>query len=305
MKRSGKTRTDDQVIPVAEIAAESDSVSTQVVREVVSEQTRVLTEMIAEVQSVERHSQRMLAAVLDGIGTTRERLRETRKSTLYERTFAEKEPLVTVRIATYNRPGPLIERTLPSVIRQTYEHLEVIVVGDGCTDDTADRIEAIGDERIKFVNLPFRHPYPDDPRDRWLVAGSPAMNVGAQLASGLWIAPLDDDDEFVEDHVEVLLQEAIRGRFEMTYGQLLRVETAELPSVVLRAYPPAFGQFGFQAALYAGCLKFMEYETRSWLLAEPGDWNLCRRMMEAGVRIGFVDRVVCRYFPSPRSGSAE
>jgi hypothetical protein len=39
-------------------------------------------------------------------------------------------------------------------------------------------------------------------------------------------------------------------------------------------------------------LGFFEYDTASWVLNEPADWNLCRRMMAAGVRIGHVPRVV-------------
>src|SRR5262249_1151961 len=45
------------------------------------------------------------------------------------------EPLVSVCVATYNRAGLLTERCLPSVLGQTYRRFELIVVGDGCTDE--------------------------------------------------------------------------------------------------------------------------------------------------------------------------
>jgi len=45
-------------------------------------------------------------------------------------------------------------------------------------------------------------------------------------------------------------------------------------------------------------LRCFEFSTRSWLLDEPADWNLCRRMLETGVRIGHADRVVTIHYPS-------
>ncbi len=47
-----------------------------------------------------------------------------------------------------------------------------------------------------------------NPNDRWMVAGTKPANKGIELCSGDWIAPLDDDDEFSEDHLDVLLNHA-------------------------------------------------------------------------------------------------
>ena len=244
------------------------------------------------------HRVELLAkAQIDEIGLLQNQLAMTRASEHYEAAFAETEPLVTVRIATFNRPGPLVERTLPSVLAQTYERLEIIVVGDGCTDDTGDRVSRIGDPRVQFVNLPYRYPYPEDANARWLVAGSPAMNFGAQMAKGAWIAPLDDDDEFISGHVGKLLETARQGNFEMAYGNILRKAPDPSDDVVLRSNPPRLGHFGFQGAIYMSCLRFMQYDPRCWMLNEPGDWNLCRRMIAAGVRIGWLDEVVSLYYP--------
>jgi len=69
------------------------------------------------------------------------------------------------------RGGP-VGRTLPSVFAQTYEPLEVIVVGDHCTDNTESLVEQLGDPRVRFVNLPHQGVYPVDPVHRWMVAGT-------------------------------------------------------------------------------------------------------------------------------------
>jgi glycosyl transferase family 2 len=126
----------------------------------------------------------------------------------YEAAWQEDEPLVTVRIATYNNAEVLCERTLASLRAQTYERWEAIVVGDAVTDDTASRVQALGDPRISFINLPHRGPYPADDERRWLVAGTYPANHAMREARGAWIAPLDHDDEFESDHIEVLLDEA-------------------------------------------------------------------------------------------------
>ena len=48
------------------------------------------------------------------------------------------QPLVSVCVATYNRARLLIERSVPSVLQQTYKNFELIIVGDGCDDETAE-----------------------------------------------------------------------------------------------------------------------------------------------------------------------
>lgn len=237
-------------------------------------------------------------SVADDIPDLRRRLREVRRTEGYERALKEAEPLVTVRIPTLNRSHLLLERALPSIIRQTYEHFEVIVVGDGCTDDTAGSVARFGDKRVRFVNLPFQFPYPSNREDRWLVAGTQALNLGAELARGAWIATLGDDDEFEPHHLECLLDAARSSDSEMVYGNALQHSPRPLEDVVLARYPPELGYFGFQVAIVLRALSFFEFSLKAWALDEPGDWNLCRRMLEAGVRIGYVDRVVARYYPS-------
>jgi glycosyltransferase involved in cell wall biosynthesis len=240
----------------------------------------------------------LAGAVADDIPDLRRRLREVRQTEAYQHALKEAEPLVTVRIPTLNRSELLIERALPSIIRQTYEHFEVIVVGDGCTDDTAASVERFGDQRVRFVNLPFQFPYPSDPEDRWLVAGTQALNLGADLARGAWIATLGDDDEFEPHHLECLLDAARSSDAEMVYGNILQHSPLPLEDVVLARYPPELGFFNFQVAIVLSALSFFEFSLKAWTLDEPGDWNLCRRMLEAGVRVGYVDRVVARYYPS-------
>jgi len=205
------------------------------------------------------------------------------------------EPLISVIIPTYNRGWILTERAIPSVLEQTYRNFELIVVGDHCTDNTERLVREIRDDRIKFFNLPERGKYPEGGWARWMVAGSIPRNKGLELASGEWIAPLDDDDEFSENHLGLLLSNAVQNRYEMIYG-VAQMETESGEWVNCGSYPPTCGHICHLSVLYHSKLKFFKYDIDSWKSEEPDDWNLWRRMKEAGVRIGFVNSVVGKHY---------
>jgi glycosyltransferase involved in cell wall biosynthesis len=217
------------------------------------------------------------------------RIRENLKDDLND------EPLISVLIPTYNRGKILAEQTIPTVLRQTYQKFEIIIVGDHCTDNTEELVRNIDDERIKFYNLPKRGQYPENPNYRWLVAGVVPCNKGLELASGEWIAHLDDDDEFSEDHLEVLLNHALKYNYEMVYG-ITQMEIKPGKWVNVGLYPPECGHICHLSVLYHSKLKFFKYDINAWKYGEPADWNLWRRMKEAGVKIGFVNNVVGRHY---------
>jgi glycosyltransferase involved in cell wall biosynthesis len=210
----------------------------------------------------------------------------------YERAFDEPNPLVTVRIASYRRTRELVEVALPSVLAQTHENLEIIVVNDGPNPDTAAAVAAMGDRRVTYSEFERRSRYPRRPQHRWYVAGSPGMNEGIRRATGSWIAALDDDDEFTVDHVERLLALARTTRAELVYGALTQRDLSSNTIAHIFSDPPQRGGFSFQGALVHGMLTFFRFDTKSWRLGEPGDWFLARRMLAAGVRTGAVDEVV-------------
>jgi len=204
-------------------------------------------------------------------------------------------PLVSVLIPTYNRANLLAARAIPSVLKQTYQNFEIIIVGDHCTNDQVDIISNLIDERIKFYNLPKRGDYPRNPSDQWMVAGVVPRNKAIELCSGDWIAPLDDDDEFSEDHIEILLDYALKKNYEMVYGKV-KMEKKFHEWTDVGSYPCECGQISHISVLYHSKLRFFKYDINSWKYEEPADWNMWRRMKEAGVRIGFIDRVVGQHY---------
>src|SRR5262245_53276010 len=209
--------------------------------------------------------------------------------------YREREPLVSVLIPTYNRAALLVDRAIASVRAQTYERLEIVVVGDGCTDATGEALRSVGDPRIRFHNRAGREVLPADPWHAWLVAGTAAANPALSLARGSWVAWLDDDDEFASDHVETLLGACLARRLEFAYG-IMEMEVRPDVWKPVGSYPPHLGHICNASVLYATHLRFMTYDPEAWRLDEPGDWNLWKRMWGAGVRIGFVDRIVGRHY---------
>ena len=212
---------------------------------------------------------------------------------------SDSEPLISVLIPTYDRAQLLVERSVASVLRQTYQRFEVVIVGDACTDATEARLLDVGDPRIRFHNLPVRGRYPDDPYLRWLVAGSVPANHALAMARGTWIAWLDDDDEFSADHLEVLLARCLRSRSEFAYGvMMMEMKPGDWQPV--GSYPPECGQICNASVLYGAHLRFFRYDVDAWRVGEPNDWNLWKRMWGAGVRMEFVDRVVGKHFQEHR-----
>lgn len=204
---------------------------------------------------------------------------------------ASDSPLVTVTIATWNRGRLLVERTLPSVFAQTYQNYEVVIVGDHCTDETEALLGRIEDPRLRFFNLPVRGNYPMERRARWQVAGTESINEAVRLARGRWIAQLDDDDVFTKDHIEALLRRAQARNLEVVCGIARReVEPGQWEDKGGPTWPGYLSVYG--AALVRSYLRLFHYDVECWRLDLPGDKHRHHRMLMAGVRIGFLDRVV-------------
>lgn len=220
-------------------------------------------------------------------------LKALRESPEHAAALAQREPLVSVRIAAYENTEALIDVAIASVLRQTYSRVELIVVNDGPNDTTRRAIENLDDARIRYYEFPERNLYPQDSHFRWMVAGAPGMNRGADLASGTWIAPLDDDDEFTDDHIEKLVALATREQVELAYGALLQRNRVNGDEHHIFSSPPEISQFSFQGAIYLARLRdVFRYDEQSWVVGEPGDWNLIRRMKLAGVTMASTPDVV-------------
>jgi len=208
------------------------------------------------------------------------------------------EPLVSVTIPTYNKGKLLVERTLPSIFNQTYQNFEIVIVGDGCTDETEELVREVGDPRLRFYNLNERGRYPKNLRHRWMVAGSVPGNRARELANGKWIAYLDDDDVFTPDHIEVLLEYAIKGNYELVFARKKKeIEPGVWKEGGGPNFPDGKKPFGgahvpHSSVLYRSYLHLFKVYVDAWRYGLPTDNLTWQRMGRAGVRTGFLDRVV-------------
>ena len=117
-----------------------------------------------------------------------------------------KTPLVSVIMPAYNAEK-YIRAAIESVIRQTYENWELIVLDDGSTDSTAQTVKrmAEGDSRIRFC-----------PNERNMGVAA-TRNRGFDLARGDYVALLDSDDVWLPQKLEKQLALAAGTKADIIY----------------------------------------------------------------------------------------
>jgi glycosyltransferase involved in cell wall biosynthesis len=124
-------------------------------------------------------------------------------------------PAASVIIQTFNRSN-ILGCVIDSVLAQTYAGFELLVVGDACTDDTADVIARCGDPRVRFVNL-----------EQNVGDQSGPTNEGVRLARGRYVALLNHDDFFFPDHLAEAIATLERTGADLTYTLQLEADPDE------------------------------------------------------------------------------
>lgn len=207
------------------------------------------------------------------------------------------DELVSVIVPTYNRTHLLLNRCLPSILHQTHQNLDILVVGDGTEEGTVDVLSNYPDSRVRFWNLPHME-YPEDLGQKWCVLGLEALNFGLDNARGEWITDLADDDEYPRDHVEVLLS-AVQGTgADVAYGRSIAT-WADGHISYYGNYPPGHFQFCDGAVLWRADMGY-RYDRECITRGLPEDGDLWDRMVADGRKFVFVDQIVHHYFPNPR-----
>ena len=203
------------------------------------------------------------------------------------------QPDVSVVIPTKDR-WRLLERTLRSALRQEDVLFEVIVVDDGGTDGTAQRVAALGDARVAVI------------RNSTNGGAAAARNIGIEGARGEWVAFLDDDDLWAPRKLVAQLAAAQEASAEWGYGAAVRINAcldvivaAEPPpppaeiAAELRthnAVPAAASNLIVRRAVVASMRGFDEH------FRHASDWDLSLRLAARGrpavcsdVLVGYVD----------------
>lgn len=136
-------------------------------------------------------------------------------------------PTVTVIIATYNKCSTL-RYAIESVLWQTFTDFELWVIGDGCTDDSAQLVTSFNDPRVHWYNLPHNSGYQSEPN-----------NEGLRRATGRYIAYLSHDDLWLPNHLQVLLNCIIESEADLVFSLLEIIFPDGHSSLDLPEYPNA------------------------------------------------------------------
>jgi len=193
-------------------------------------------------------------------------------------------PVISVILPTYNR-----ERVLPqaieSVLAQTFNKFELLIVNDGSTDNTRSVIAQYADKRIVYL----------EQENKGLAL---ARNLGLGKARGKYVTYLDDDDLYYSDHLKTLLAVIRkRPRIGMVYGNV----HFNINKKVFTPYPFTFSKDRLELdnfippvalIMKKSCLKKTGFFDEN-LIEVMEDWDMWLRVSD-DYRVLHVDKYVAQ-----------
>ena len=122
--------------------------------------------------------------------------------------------LVSVIIPTYKRKLDYVSNALQSVINQTYDNVEIVVVDDSPSDfpyrdEIKNYIESLNNNKIIYI------------RNEKNLGGSLSRNVGINASHGEYITFLDDDDEYMPGKVEKQLNFMLESGCDLSFSNMI------------------------------------------------------------------------------------
>jgi hypothetical protein len=184
-------------------------------------------------------------------------------------------PLFSVLLPTHNR-SEVLRLAIDSVLAQSEPDFELLIVADGCTDDTGEVVASFEDPRIHFFDLPKAPHF-----------GYANRNVALREARGRLIAFAAHDDLWLHDHLAVMGDLLARTGAAWAYSRPLWVSTDGIIvpfgtnlqlADELQAFMQCANTIPAPCAVYA---RSMLEEVGYWPedVEAAGDWMLWRRML--------------------------
>lgn len=199
-------------------------------------------------------------------------------------TYRGRTPLVSVVVATHNRAG-FLSAALASILNQTFQDFEIVVVDDASGDATESVVNGIGDPRIRYFRLA---------QNSGVAA---ARNHGNSQARGAYIAVHDDDDIMLPDRLQKQLRSISTG-FAGSYGGWIDFDAGAQSM----APHPGRTPFDMPAICFHGdILLHPTLMIRSDLartfpyledLEAGSDFNLAFRLARAGIKLAHCGNYV-------------
>lgn len=122
------------------------------------------------------------------------------------------KPFFSVTISLYNKEK-YIKSTIESVLAQTFQDFEIILVNDGSTDNSEHVVNSISDDRIKYFSQKNE-------------GASVARNVAISKAHGTYIALLDADDLWHDTYLETINRLITSYPDQMVFATAVTIETS-------------------------------------------------------------------------------
>jgi len=208
---------------------------------------------------------------------------------------------ISIILPTYNRSDLLFSRAIPSVLNQTFQNWELLVVSHGCTDGTEAKVRkmAQADSRIRLICCDRKRlGYPAKAENHWLVGPVRPINKGLRFVTGCWIARIDDDDTWYPTHLETLVG-AIRDTNAEFVSSSYEVRDEQGWRKIEPTGTPPIG--GVQTWVYRSYLKFFRAHISSWRKSwnRVNDTDLQERFVRAGVRVAAIPDTTVKIEPRP------
>ena len=163
------------------------------------------------------------------------------------------EGLVSIIMPSYNT-APYISSSIQSVINQTYNNWELIIVDDCSTDNTEDVLSEIKDERIRFF------------KNEKNSGAAVSRNKALREAKGQWVAFLDSDDLWMPDKLEKQIRFMMDNGYSFSYTNYKEIDTDGNETGVMVTGPKHVTKTGMYNYCWPGCLTVMYDATKVGLV---------------------------------------
>lgn len=159
------------------------------------------------------------------------------------------DELVSIIMPSYNT-GKYIKESIQSVINQTYENWELIIIDDCSNDDTDSIVEGIGDSRIVFI------------KNEENSGAALSRNKALTLAKGRWIAFLDSDDIWYPSKLELQIRFMKNHNYHFSYTKYEEIDEDSKSLGIEISGPKKITRPIMYAYCWPGCLTVM-YDYKS------------------------------------------
>ncbi len=165
--------------------------------------------------------------------------------------------LVSIIMPSWNT-GRFIAESIQSVLNQTYQNWELIIVDDCSTDNTDNVVALFSDQRIRYLHNEVNS------------GAALTRNRALREAQGEWIAFLDSDDLWKPEKLEKQIAFMVNNHYIFSYHEYVKIDEESKPLNIYVSGPEVVTRRKMYNYGYPGCLTFM-YSAKAFGLIQIKD----------------------------------